>query len=157
MSNRILVGLAATLLVIFPGSSFADELVLTQESVASQEAVHAQDQNTLEMDRIQKVLTVINAEIKSDLDQLLALQEASKAGSRMTFLAQAEQGIASDPVNIVDVNAAQRKAVERSTAINARIDALLARIDELGAKKQQLLERFLELSVAPIVLPPQNR
>jgi hypothetical protein len=139
MTKRFLAGLAATFLILF------------STSLLAQDDLSAQDQeNALEMSRIQNVLTVINSEIKSDLDQVLALQEAIKSNSRMPFLNGAEQGIAPAPVNIEDVAAAQQKAIDRGKSLESRVDALLARIAELGVKKQQLLDRFLELSQEPL-------
>ena len=125
---------AAIVLIVFSGCLFAQ--------VPGQEA-----ESDLEMKRIQNVISVINGEIKSDLDQLLILQEALKANSRMSLEAQ---GRSPDIVNIADIAAAQRQAVERETSINARIDSVLARTAELSARKQVLLEQFMELSAAPI-------
>ncbi len=100
------------------------------------------------MKRLQTMLSVINAELKSDLDQILVLQEAIKANSRAPLEAQ---GRSPDTVSYEEVAAAQRRAIQRETAINSRLDAILARSAELDAKKQPLLERIRELSSTPQV------
>jgi hypothetical protein len=109
--------------------------------------LHAQEQESvLEMKRLQAALAVINSELKADLDQILMLQEAIKANGRTSLEAQ---GRSPDPVMIEDVAAAQRRAIQRETAINARLEAILARTAVLDAKKQPLLDRVRELGVAP--------
>ena len=134
MSKYIRSFFLATFLVIFSGSLFAQ--------------VPAQEQERIqEMNRIQNVLAVINAEIKSDLDQLLILQEALKSNSRMSLEAQ---GRSPDVVNMTDLATAQRQAIDREISINTRIDAVLARTAELSLKKQSLLEQFMELSTVPL-------
>lgn len=131
MSKRFLACLAASLLIVFSGSLLAQE----QESV-------------LEMKRLQGLLSVINSELKSDLDQVIVLQEAIKANARMPLEAQ---GRSPDVVSYGDVAEAQRRAIEREAAINARLDAILERSAALDAKKQPILERLLELSLVPQV------
>lgn len=98
----------------------------------------------LELKQLQSALAVINAELKADFDQILLLQEAIKANSRTSLEAQ---GRSPDAVMLDDVAAAQRRAIQRETAINARLDAILARTAELDARKQVLLERVMELSL----------
>ena len=129
MSMRLVACLAASLSIVFSGSLFAQE----QGSV-------------LEITRLQVLLSVINLELKSDLDQMLVLQEAIRANARMPLEAQ---GRSPDAVSFDDVAAAQRRAIQRETAINARLDALLARSAALDAMKQPLLERIRELGVLP--------
>ena len=65
MPTRFIAGLAVALSIVFSGSLLAQE----KESAA-------------EMKRLQTMLSVIDAELKSDLDQILVLQEAIKANSR---------------------------------------------------------------------------
>ena len=143
MSKRYLVSLATSFLIVFSGFLFA------QEPVPAQEPAQAQEQESvLEMKRIQNVLSVINSEIKSDLDQLVVLQEAGRANVHVSLEAM---GGSPDSVNIDDITAAQRRVIERKKTIDSRIEAILTRTAELSAKKQQLLERFMELSVVPLV------
>ena len=143
MSKYIPTYFLASFLIIFSGSLFAQ--------------VPAQEQERIqEMSRIQNVLAVINAEIKSDLDQLLILQEALKSNSRISLEAQ---GRSPDVVNMSDLASAQRQAIERETSINSRIDAVLARTAELSLKKQSLLDQFMELStvsLAPVTNIPNK-
>jgi hypothetical protein len=128
MSARILAFLATTILLVISGPS------------------RAQDQESfLELKKLQASLAVINSELRSDLDQILILQEAIRANARMPLEAQ---GRSPDPVSYEDVAAAQRRAIQRETAINARLDVLLARSAELDARKQALLDRVRELSLA---------
>jgi|PlaIllAssembly_1097288.scaffolds.fasta_scaffold368199_2 hypothetical protein len=127
MSIRFIAGLAAALTLLFSGSLLAQE----------------QEGNS-EIKQLQVLLTVINSELKSDLDQILVLQEAIKANARPPLEAQ---GRSPDPVSFDAVAAAQRLAIERETALNARIEALLARSAALDAKKQPILERMREISL----------
>jgi hypothetical protein len=107
----------------------------------------AQDQSgVLEMRRLQTALSVINAELKADLDQVLALHEALKANSRTPLNLQ---GRSPDPLSYDDVAAAQRLAIQRDALLNGRLDAILARSAVLDAEKQPLLERVRSLSLLP--------
>ncbi len=128
MSIRFLAALAAATLILFSGSLRAD----------------APNANT-EMTQLQILLAAINSELKSDLDQLLVLQEAIKANARPPLEAQ---GRSPDPVSFDAVAATQRLAIQRETALNTRIDALLARSAALDAKKAPILERMREISLS---------
>ena len=66
------------------------------------------------------------------LDRFLKLEEAIKVNARTPLEAQ---GRSPDPVLYDDVAAAQRRAIQRETAMNARLDALLARSVTLDARK----------------------
>jgi len=103
-----------------------------------------------EINRIQALLTVLNAELKADLDQVLLLQEAIKANAKAPLEAQ---GRSPDAVSYEEVAAAQRRAIQRESAITARLDAILVRSAALDETKQMLLERIRELSHLP-QLPP---
>jgi hypothetical protein len=127
-SYRIAI-IVVSLLIVFCSSSYALE-----------------DENILEMKRLQAMVTVINLELKSDLDQVVMLQEAIKVNARMSLMSQ---GRSPDAISFDEVAAAKRLAIQRETAINARLDAILLRSNELDAKKQVLLDRVLELSLAP--------
>ncbi|MGA7178479.1 MAG: hypothetical protein WBX11_02675 [Thiobacillaceae bacterium] len=129
MSIRFLACLAASLCIFFSGSVLAQE----QGSV-------------LEMKQLQISLSVINSELKADLDQILMLEEAIRANAQSSLEVQ---GRSPDPVFYEDVAAAQRRAIQRETAMNARLDALLARSAALDARKQPLLERIQELGMLP--------
>jgi ADP-heptose:LPS heptosyltransferase len=112
-------------------------------------SVHAQEQEIApEMKRIQSMLAVFNGELKSDLDQILLLQEALKANARGSLEAQ---GRSPDALMVDDVAAAQRRAIQREAALNTRLDAILARSAVLDARKQPLLERLRELATLPSV------
>jgi hypothetical protein len=109
----------------------------------------AQEQNgAIEIRRLQALLRVINSELKSDLDQILVLQEAIRGNSRTSLAAQ---GRSPDIVTVEDGITAERHAIEREDAINARLDAILARSAMLDAQKQPLLERIQELGAVPLV------
>jgi hypothetical protein len=99
-----------------------------------------------EINRIQALLSVLNAELKSDLDQVLLLQEAIKANARAPLEVQ---GRSPDALSYEELAAAQRRAIQREGAINARLDAILTRSATLDATKQVLVERIRELSQAP--------
>lgn len=101
--------------------------------------------NATEMKRLQTVLSVINAELKTDLDQILILQEALKANARGSLKAQ---GHTPDAISFDEVAAEQRRAIQRELALNERLDAILVRSTSLDAKKQSILERLLELGLA---------
>jgi hypothetical protein len=129
MYFRFLASLAVTFFIFFSGNLFA------------------QDQGSiLELKQLQAAISVINSELKADLDQILMLEEAIKVNARTPLEAQ---GRSPDPVLYDDVAAAQRRAIQRETAMNARLDALLARSVVLDARKQPLLERLQELSMLP--------
>lgn len=128
MSMRFLASLAASLVIVISGS------VLAQEQ-----------EGTLEMKRLQALLSAINGELSADLDQVRVLQEAIKANGRTPLEAQ---GRSPDAVSFEDVATAQRRAIQREAEINARLDAILARSATLDQTKQTLLERVRELSVS---------
>lgn len=125
MATRLLVCLTALLFAVLPGTALAQD----QASV-------------LEMKRLEVLLSIINAELKSELEQILVLQEAMKANSRRLLEAQ---GLSPDPVLYEDQAAAQRQAIQREAAINAQFDAIVARSVALSAKKQLILDRIMEL------------
>lgn len=122
--------------------------------------LHAQEQDCAgEAKQLQALLSVINSELKADLDQILTLREALKANSWTTLDAR---GQSPDVASVADVQAAQRRAIARESAINVRLDAILARSAALDASKQPLLERIREISVgwkpaAPPATPPARR
>lgn len=106
----------------------------------------------MEVKRIQALLSVINSELKADLDQILTLREALKANAWTSLEAR---GQSPDVAIVADVQAAQRRAIARESAISARLDAILARSAALDASKQPLLERIRELSIgSQAVAPP---
>ena len=127
MSIRFLAALAAATSMFFSGSLLADA-----------------PGGKSEMAQLQILLTAINSELKSDLDQVLVLQEAIRANARPALAAQ---GRSPDPVSYDDQAALQRLAIQRKTALNARLDALLARSAALDAKKAPILERMREISL----------
>jgi len=129
MFIRFIACLAASLSIFFSGSLLAQE-----------------QGNTLEMKQLQALISVINSELKADLDQILILEEAIKVNALSSLEAQ---GHSPDPVSFDNVAASQRRAIQRETALNARLDALLARSVALDAKKQPLLERIQELGMLP--------
>jgi vacuolar-type H+-ATPase subunit E/Vma4 len=129
MSLRRLAQASALVVIVFCGNA------------------HAQESDSLtEINRIQSLLAVINSELKSDLDQILLLQEAIKANARAPLEVQ---GRTPDAVSYEEVAAGQRRAIQREAAINARLDTILSRSAALDAAKQILLERIRELSQAP--------
>ena len=106
----------------------------------------AEDKSIIEIKRLQAMVIVINAELKSDLDQVLMLQEAVKLNSRTPLELQSSSP---DVVSYDDVEASKRMAIQREASINLRLDAILTRSKELDLKKQVLLDRVIELSKAP--------
>jgi hypothetical protein len=103
----------------------------------------AQERDNLsEVKKLELLLSVINTEIKSELDQILLLQEAIRANNRISL---EESGRSPDSVTVEEAVAAQRRAIQREATINARLDAILARNAELAAKKKQLIDRIEEL------------
>lgn len=129
MFIRFFACLAALLSIFYSGSLFA------------------QDQGRfIEMRQIQISLSIINSELKANLDQILMLEEAIKANDRPSMV---EQGRSTDPVMYDDMVAAQRRVIQRETVLNARLDALLARSAQLDVQKQPLLERIQEIAVIP--------
>jgi len=98
-----------------------------------------------EAKQIQLMLSVVNAEIKADLDQIRVLQEAIRDNARTTLQSQWNSP---DPVSFEDKVAEQRRAIQREAALGARIEAILARSAALDAKKQPLIERLMALDTA---------
>ena len=92
------------------------------------------------------MVTVINLELKSDLDQVMMLQEAIKMNARVSL---ESQGRSPDALSYDDIAAVKRLAIQRETLINARLDAILLRSNELDVKKQLILDRVVEFSLAP--------
>ncbi len=131
MSMRHLACLATLFSLLFCGPLLAQE--------------HA---GASEMKRLQTLMSVINGELKADLDQILVLQEAIKANARLPLAAQ---GRSPDAISFDEVAAAQRRAIQRESALNARLEAIMARSAILDANKQSLLERLMELGLAPQV------
>jgi hypothetical protein len=114
----------------------------------------AEDQGRfIEMKQIQISLSIINSELKANLDQILMLEEAIKANDRPSMV---EQGRSSDPVMYDDMVAARQRVIQRETVLNARLDALLARSAQLDGQKQPLLERIREIGVMPYEPVPNS-
>jgi hypothetical protein len=105
-----------------------------------------EDENILEIKRLQATVTAINLELKSNLDQVLMLQEAVKINSKVSLELQ---GRSPDALSFDDLASAKRLAIQRETSINARLDEILLRSNELDVKKQVLLDRVMELNLAP--------
>ncbi len=139
MPARILLCLVAFIAIIASAPLLAQE----QDSAA-------------EIKRLQVLLSVINSELKADLDQILTLHEALKANARSSLEAR---GQSPDVATVADVQAAQRRAIAREAEINARLDAILARSAKLDASKQPLVDRIRELSVGlqPAVTQTGNK
>jgi hypothetical protein len=140
MSTRQIAWLAPLFFLLNAGSPLAQEAATPPE-----------------MSRLLTVLSVINAELKADLDQILVLQEALKANAQGSLKAQ---GRTPDAISFDEVAAEQRRAIQRELALNARLDAILARSAILDAKKQSILERLLELGLvqqAPVETAAEPR
>jgi hypothetical protein len=129
MSKRLLAGLAGTLFMALCPFSHAQ----TADAAA-------------EMRRLQLVLAVINAEIRSDLDQVLALREVISLNARASPNTLERSP---DPVDFDERAQAQRIANQRDAALSRRLDAILARSAALDAQKQPLLERVRSLALLP--------
>ena len=115
--------------------------------LAGSATLRAQGQDGIgEVRRLQTLLSVINLELKADLDQVTMLQEAIKANPRVPLEAQ---GRSPDAVSFDAMATAQRQAILREASLNARLEALLARSAVLDAQKQPLLERVRELGALP--------
>ena len=127
MIKRRIAWLAPLFTLLIAGATFAQEPASAPE-----------------MKSLQSVLSVINAELKADLDQILVLQEALKANARGSLQAQ---GRTPDAISFDEVAAEQRRAIQRELALNARLDAILARSSSLDTKKQSILERLIDLGL----------
>ena len=125
MSKNIIISLV---LLLFCTSSFAVE-----------------DGSMQEIKRLQAIVTAINLELKSDLDQVMMLKEAVKLNSRTSL---ESQGRSPDLLSYDDVASAKRLSIEREASINTRLDAILIRSNELDVKKQVLLDRLMELRLS---------
>lgn len=110
----------------------------------------AQEDELVEMRRLQELLTVLNQELKADLDQILVLQQAQRINAAMPDM----RGRSPDMVLYTDVEAARRRAVEQDAELQARLSGLLDRSKSLDARKQQILERILEIGGSPAAATP---
>jgi hypothetical protein len=113
----------------------------------------AEDKNMIEIKRLEAMVIVINYELKSDLDQILMLQEAVKLNSKTPL---EFQGNSPDVVSYDDAEAFKRLAIQRETSINNRLEAILIRSKDLDVKKQLLLDRVMELNKAPSASATNN-
>jgi len=115
--------------VVFSGSTFAEN-----------------QSSELELKRLKAMISFINAEIRSDLDQILVLQEAMKANNQVSL---EEQGRSPDPIGYEDMAIAKRIAINRETVLNAEFSAVMAQTAALRAEKQTLVERVMVLGMTP--------
>jgi hypothetical protein len=114
-------------------------------TLISPDCLRAQEQDAnAEMKQLQVLLAVFNSELKADLEQILALQEALKANARPLLMAQ---GRTPEPASYEAIAEEQRLAIQRETALNARLNALLSRSAALDARKLPILDRMRELSL----------
>jgi hypothetical protein len=131
MAMRVLAYVLTFMLIAFSGSPGAQE-----------------PDSFREIKRLQNLLVIINSELKSNLDQIQIFQEALRGNNSVPL--EAQQGRTPDLIMQNDVAAQQRLAIQRETALNARLEILLVQSAELDARKQPILERVRELSLAPL-------
>lgn len=110
----------------------------------------AQEEVTAEMRHLQEWLDLINRELKAELDQILALQQAQRLNAQMPELRLRSPDI----VLQTDADAARRQALAQDMDIQERLSQLLERSKALDARKQQLLERYFELGSEVGAAPP---
>lgn len=138
MAMRVLAHVLTFMLIAFSGSPGAQE-----------------PDSFREIKRLQNLLVIINSELKSNLDQIQIFQEALRGNTSVPL--EAQQGRTPDLIMQNDVAAQQRLAIQRETALNARLEILLVQSAELDARKQPILERIRELSLAPLHASGETR
>lgn len=104
-----------------------------------------------ELKRLQTILAILNQELLAEYQQIQALQEARRSNAQVPLYLQ---GRSPDRVSLDEAAADQRRAVEREAALNAQLDGIYARIKQLEAEKQPILERLREIVRSPPVAPP---
>ena len=98
-----------------------------------------------EIRRLQGVLSVVNQEIQAGYQQYqMVLQLRRETIQILMFGAVAIP----DPVNFEAAREEQRKLVRRDDELRSQLDQILARIRELEARKQPLIDRLYELATA---------
>lgn len=105
----------------------------------------------VEIRRLQGVLSVINQEIQAEFQQYqMVLQVRRETMQILMYGALAVP----DPVNFEAVKEEQRKLVRRDDELRGQLDQILAKIRELEARKQPLIDRLLELAAAARAAAP---
>lgn len=108
-----------------------------------------------ELKRLQTILTILNQELLAEYQHIQALQEARRSNAQVPLYLQ---GRSPDLVSVDAAAADQRRAVQREEALNAQLDALYARIGQIEAEKQPILERLREIvRSAPAAAPAAVR
>jgi hypothetical protein len=116
-------------------------LALAAPALAQQRSQQAQIDE--ELRRLQTVLNILNQELAAEYRHVDSLQQALQDNARLPLAGDAARS--PDVVSFEDVAAQKRAALRREADLNARLDAVYARIRQLDAQKQPLLSRLSEL------------
>ncbi|HSD61830.1 MAG TPA: hypothetical protein VLC55_13340 [Burkholderiales bacterium] len=109
----------------------------------------------VEIRRLQGVLGAINQEIQAEFQHYqMVLQARRETMQILMYGALATP----DPVNFEAVKEEQRKLLRRDDELRSQLDQILARIRDLEARKQPLIDRLYELAAtaraaAPAAVP----
>ena len=98
-----------------------------------------------ELKRLQSVLAILNDEQAAQYQQIEPLLRAIRDNAQIpsAYLRR----VAPDPLSytVDQIEAERRQATQREAELNARLDAIYARIKEIDAQKQPIFARLREL------------
>lgn len=104
--------------------------------------ISAADTDT-ELKRLQSALVTLNQEMSATYSQFQMVLEARRASIQQEMLEGPRPGL--DYRNYEAIVAAQNEARERGRELAGQMDQLLARVKEIEAEKQPILQRVYEL------------
>ncbi|MBS1138388.1 MAG: hypothetical protein H6R11_2342 [Proteobacteria bacterium] len=99
-----------------------------------------------ELRRLQTILSTLNQELQAEYQHIRTLQEALRSNTVAPLLIQ---GRSPDVVAYEEVASQERTALRREAALNAQLEVVYARVKQIEADKQPILDRLRELIKTP--------
>lgn len=116
--------------------------------VSSLTAAAADDKDKAELQGLYAAMSALNQEQQALFQQFQMLQELRRANDRVLYASQLRPPLyTADVPNYNDVIQAQREIVRRGDELAQQTDQLYAQYAAIGARKAQLQERILELTL----------
>lgn len=115
--------------------------------------ISAADTDT-ELKRLQSALVTLNQELAATYSQFQMVLEARRASIQQEILEGPRPGL--DIRNYETIVAAQAEARERGQELTRQMDQLLARVREIEAEKQPILQRVYELLKSSQATAPEE-
>jgi predicted RNase H-like nuclease (RuvC/YqgF family) len=107
----------------------------------------------VELKRLQTILNTLNQELQAEYQHIRSLQEALRSNAQFPLLSQ---GRSPDVVAYEEVAGQERTALRREAALNAQLDVVYARVKQIEADKQPILDRLRDLiKTAPTPAPQE--